>query len=52
MKMHVVYISRLMKASEVRKVCAATSLLPDTKLINTIPKKKEKAAECGNTLTA
>ncbi|ERI10870.1 hypothetical protein HMPREF0083_01058 [Aneurinibacillus aneurinilyticus ATCC 12856] len=41
-----------MKASEVREACAVAGMLPDAKLIDTIPKKKEKAAECGNTLTA
>ncbi|MCP1355516.1 hypothetical protein [Aneurinibacillus migulanus] len=52
MKMHVVYISRLMKAGEVREACTVTKLMPDRYLIDTVPEEKKKAAERGNAQTA
>ncbi|WP_161795250.1 hypothetical protein [Aneurinibacillus migulanus] len=52
MKVHVVYISRVMKASEVRQACTVTKLMPDRYLIDTVPEGKKKAAERGNAQTA
>ena len=47
----VVYVSRLMKASEVREARALTKLTPNRYLIGGMMANK-KAAECGNTQTA
>jgi hypothetical protein len=53
MKIQVVYISRLMKASEVREACAVVRLMPDRYLIGETLKEKEKAAmSASNTMTA
>lgn len=50
--MHVVYISRLMKASEVREACALTRLTPDRFLIGGMIRVNKKAAQRGNAETA
>lgn len=52
MKMQVVYVSRLMKAGEVREACAMVKLMPDRLLASRMLEQKEKAALCGNTETA
>lgn len=48
---HIVYVSRLMTARELREACAMTKLTPDRLLIGGMVANK-KAVECGNTQTA
>ncbi|QYY44729.1 hypothetical protein ACKE5C_18925 (plasmid) [Aneurinibacillus thermoaerophilus] len=50
--MKLVYVSRLMKASEVREACENVKQMPDVYFVETSEQKEKAARSAGNTLTA